>query len=288
MQTISLFALSGLEWIWANPIKYTREEIPAFDFPNKLYLDWATLSKAKHKIRHEEGTDAPVILFVHGLGNDKDIPYLKRCLRLCLQRGYRCVVFSYWRYDFEESRDYETVLNRIQERYPTAPISAVAWSAGVYPLARYLQKARSSTPLVSVVFQSGCLDFPQAVTDVFSQSNTSYCAFLHLQGLICMHRHVKNDQTLSPHQVEQIYAAMRSETNPMVLYNRFLCILNPVNTNHPLGHEGRIDQQLLALGEVQLACTSGASHYSHRAIDHMDRIEVCTLMRRIRVEPFFC
>ena len=94
-QTISLYALSQLEWLWAEPIKYTREEIPAFDPPNVLFLDWAKAGdSAKHKIIHQQGNDAPVVLFIHGLGDDREIPYMKRCVRLCLQRGYRAVVFS--------------------------------------------------------------------------------------------------------------------------------------------------------------------------------------------------
>ena len=94
-QTISLYALSSLEWIWAEPIRYTREEIPAFDAPNVLYLDWARVGdKAKHKITHQQGNDAPVILLVHGLGDDREIPYMKRCIRLCLQRGWRVAVHS--------------------------------------------------------------------------------------------------------------------------------------------------------------------------------------------------
>jgi predicted alpha/beta-fold hydrolase len=90
-----LYALSQLEWLWAEPIRYTREEIPAFDAPNVLFLDWAKAGDgAKHKISHQQGNDAPVVLFIHGLGDDREIPYMKRCIRLCLQRGYRAAVFS--------------------------------------------------------------------------------------------------------------------------------------------------------------------------------------------------
>jgi len=93
-QSISLYALSGIEWLWAEPIRFVREEVPAFDAPNVLFLDWAKAGDgAKHKISHQQGGDAPVVLFIHGLGDDREIPYMKRCIRLCLQRGYRAAVF---------------------------------------------------------------------------------------------------------------------------------------------------------------------------------------------------
>ncbi|KAH9257929.1 hypothetical protein BASA81_003948 [Batrachochytrium salamandrivorans] len=292
VQTISLYALSNLEWLWADPVQYTRENVPAFDHPNVLHLDWAKLGDriAKHTIEHVAGNDAPVILFVHGLGDDKDIPYMKRCVRQCLQRGYRCCVFSYWRFDFEESRDYKSILGRIQERYPTAPIAAVAWSAGVYPLLRYLQKARENTPLVSVVCQSGCLDFPQAVDDVFSQENTTYGVFLAHQARMCIYRHLDNDKTLSEEQISAVRRAIREESSPLNLYNRYLTIIQPEtlfdeDEPHELGHEGKVKlSELEKGGDLQLALQS-ASHYTHRVIDHMDRIAVCTLILHAEDDP---
>lgn len=293
MQTISLFALSSLEWLWAEPIKYTREEVEAFDAPNVLYLDWAKLGLRanKHKITHEAGSDTPVVLCIHGLGDDGDIPYVKRFVRLALQRGYRVCVYNYWRYDFEESRDLNTILERIQEKYPTAPIAAVGWSAGVYPLLRYLQKTGTASPLVAAVCQSGCLDFPQAVEDVLGSENATYGIFLTLQSMKCIFRHLNNDKLLSQEQISAVKRAVLEEPgNPMRLYNRFLYIIRPKGTDvnkpeefHPLGSPAHIDYTLE--GDVQDLVPAQAAYYTHRAIDHMKEIQVTTLILHAEDDP---
>jgi len=289
-QSITLYALSNLEWLWAEPIVYAREEVPAFDHPNVLYLDWAKTGEgAKHKISHQQGNDAPVVLLIHGLGDDKEIPYMKRCIRNCLQKGYRAVVFSYWRFDFEESRDLAAVLDRIQEKFPTAPIAAIGWSAGVYPLVRYLEKAGGNTPIIAAVCQSGCLDFPQAVDDVLGNENPTYGVFLAHQGRVCVRRHLNNDKNLTAAQKEAIHIALREEYHPMKLYNRFLYIVQPPGSllerpheRHPLGHEGYVD---IKKADFQAACLKTASHYSHKAIDHLDSVAVTTLILHSEDDP---
>lgn len=39
-------------------------------------------------------------------------------------------MYSYWRLDWMDARDLTTVLEHVQQRYPNAPIFAVAYSAG--------------------------------------------------------------------------------------------------------------------------------------------------------------
>jgi predicted alpha/beta-fold hydrolase len=287
-QTVSCFVLSHLEWFfWAEPINFEREYIPAFDSPNELFLDWASpSSEAKHKIQHHKQDaklDSPVILCIHGLGDDRDVPYLKRFSRSALERGYRVAIFSYWRYDFEESRDVQTVLDRIQDTYPNSPIIACAWSAGAYTLIRYLEKAGHNTPLLAAVCQSGCLDFAQAVHDVFAPGIPStYAPYLSFQGRICVYRHLQNDKRLTTQQQDEIKRALAEESNPLSLYDRFLRIIQPLgshpdkpNERHILGHQG----------DVTAESIDKASHYVHRASKYLHKIEVSTLLLHAEDDP---
>ena len=287
-QTIACFALSHLEKLWQEPITYARETIPAFDHPNVLFLDWASLDEAKHKIAHEQGpADTPVIVCVPGLGDDRNAPYVDRFVRSALTQGYRVVVHSYWRYDFEEARDLAEALDAVAAKYPSSPLIAIGWSAGVYALTRYLEKAGSDTPLIAAVCQSGCLDFPQAVDDVLNNENPSYGVFLDLQGRIAMRRHVDNDKTLTAEQKAAVELALAEEGHPLKLYARFLCIIQPLGSNlnkpmerHPLSHEGFIG----STGTPDERVASG-SHYRFRAIDHVDRIKVTTLVLHAEDDP---
>jgi predicted alpha/beta-fold hydrolase len=216
-QTITCFALSHLEKMWSDPIQYETQYIPAFDAPNQLAMDWASLEQAKHTISHAQGSsDQPVLVCIPGLGDDRNAPYVDRFVRSALRRGYRVVVHSYWRYDFEESRDLTEVLDAVGTRFPSSPIIAVAWSAGAYLLTRYLEKARSDTPLIAAVCQSGCLDFPQAVDDVLNNENPTYGIFLDLQGRICMRRHLDNDKNLTPAQKAAVEVALAEESRKLL------------------------------------------------------------------------
>ena len=209
----------------------------------------------------------------------------------------RVVMWSYWRFDFEDSRDLHIVVSHLQRQFPSAPIAAVAWSAGAYPLARYLQKAGENTPLVAAVCQSGVLDFPQAVADVFSQQNPTYKQFLLFQERVCVRRHLDNDKNLSSAARDEIEAALREESDALRLYDRFLCAVHPPRTPpfigappaaaaqapriNPYGHECALDDTAADWqGRVQ-----SASHYCAKAIDNMDRIAVTTLLLHAEDDP---
>lgn len=75
----------------------------------------------------------------------------------------------------------------------------------------------------------------------------------------------------------------------MRLYNRFLCIVRPPSSlierpheRHPLGHEGYID---IRKRDYQEACEKTASHYTHKAIDHLDSVAVTTLILHAEDDP---
>ena len=79
LQTVTCYALGALEWLfWADPIVYARETIPAHDPPNELFLDWASTGDTpKHDMGADHHLDVPIVLCIHGLGDDRNIPYLK-------------------------------------------------------------------------------------------------------------------------------------------------------------------------------------------------------------------
>ena len=177
----------------------------------------------------------------------------------------------------------QTVLDRISNKYPNSPVFACAWSAGAYTLVRYLEKAGADTPLVAAVCQSGCLDFAQAVHDVFSPNIPStYQPYLALQGRICVHRHLNNDKTLTKEQRDAVYRALGEELHPLRLYDRFLRAIQPPGSDadrpderHHLGH----------VGTIKPDDASGASHYMATAGDHLDKVETTLLLLHAEDDP---
>mmetsp|Transcript_32622 Transcript_32622/g.52023 ORF Transcript_32622/g.52023 Transcript_32622/m.52023 type:complete len:382 (-) Transcript_32622:517-1662(-) len=196
-QTVTCFVLSALEWLWARPIEFERQVLPCFEDVNEQYVDWAHYDSEEDSHTTLPGGDSsPVIICIHGLGDNRNAPYIKRFTRKCLRNGWRVAIWSYWRFDFEESRDLKIVIDSIQQKYPRAPLVGVAWSAGTYSLTRYLEKAGEDSPLVCAICQSGCLDFPQAIEDVTLNENKTYPLFLLKQTHVCIRRHVANDKRI--------------------------------------------------------------------------------------------
>ena len=103
-----------------------------------------------------------MIVLIHGLGDDRYIPYIQRFCRVCHSNGWRAAVWSYWRCDFSESRDLKAVVEHIQKNNPKAPIAAIGFSAGGHLLMRYLANHGTDVPLACAVTVSGCFDFVQA------------------------------------------------------------------------------------------------------------------------------
>ncbi|GBG33048.1 Monoacylglycerol lipase ABHD2 [Hondaea fermentalgiana] len=221
----------------------------------------------------------PIVLCIHGLGDNKDIPYIKRFARVCLRKGWRVVVWSYWRFMFEESRDLKIVIDHLHTQCPRAPITAVAWSAGSYYLTRYLQKAGADkTPLVSAICQSPCLDFVQAVNDVTANENTTYPLFLLGQAHTCVRRHVRNDKRIKD---KAAFNDLLLELDPMMLFNRFSTMLpEPIPDDTGFGPAGFTTDTGTVMERVQ-----NAAHYTTRSIDEMHKIQVPTLLLHAEDDP---
>jgi len=294
-QTVICFALSALEWIWAPEIHYARETIPCHDEPNEQFIDWAHYSSVVdtslpgHGIenlgydvedRGAENLETPVVICVHGLGDHRDIPYVKRFARLALRNGWRVAVWSWWKFDLADSRDLKLVVDHIHQRFPRAPLVGIGWSAGVYSLTQYLQKAGADTPLVAAVCQSGCLDFPGAVSDVTSNENTTYPLFLLGQAHKCIYRHVSNDKRIT--DKSKFDRLIIEELDPMNLFDRFYSMIPEPQEDMSGGYarDGFVATEGTVAERVK-----NAAHYSAKVIDHMDKIKVTTLLLHSEDDP---
>eukprot|EP00510_Aplanochytrium_minuta_P005911 CAMPEP_0184026602 /NCGR_PEP_ID=MMETSP0954-20121128/13632_1 /TAXON_ID=627963 /ORGANISM="Aplanochytrium sp, Strain PBS07" /LENGTH=616 /DNA_ID=CAMNT_0026310865 /DNA_START=6 /DNA_END=1856 /DNA_ORIENTATION=+ len=334
-QTISCYVISFSEWLWSEPILFERESIQSFDGMNEIHIDWAHYGSEKRENEDESGSEneskstepvfesggmnlgrfdpsnttyqppeegnksthweTPILILIHGLGDQKEVPYLKRFTRMCLQHGWRVAVYSYWRFDFEESRDLHLLIKHIEAKNPGSPLIAAAWSAGAHMLIRYLQKVGEDTPLVCAICQAGCYDFVEAVQNVISNENTTYPLFLMAQAQIGIRRHLRNDKTISKEERRKFDSILLSELHPMNLFNRFYCALpKDVDNTHGLekignvnlkeiehlGHEG-----FLSEGETFKEQIATAAWYTSRAVDNFDKIKVTTLLLHAEDDP---
>lgn len=103
--------------------------------------------------------DAPIVILLYGIGGKRDDAYMKQAVLQTAARSWRPVVYSYWRLDWQDHRDMDSIVKHIEDKFPRAPIFAVAFSAGGHVLATYLAAVGDKSPLVAAVTVSGCFDF---------------------------------------------------------------------------------------------------------------------------------
>ncbi len=221
-QTIICLAMSSLEFLWDHSIEFTREDVPSFDTARNgsmQHLDWASYAGGAVEM---EGSPRPVVVIVHGFGDNRYHPYSQRICRSASQAGWRCVVFSYWRFDFAETRDLRAVLEHVQSRNPLAPIVAVAYSAGGHLLLKYLQDAGKKTPLVAAISCSGCFDLENCVKNIAENENPTYLMYLNEQALVCARRHMDNDGAVkrSPALRRRLERVLDEERDCKRIYDR--------------------------------------------------------------------
>lgn len=224
-QTVTCLALSMMEWLWCKSVKYVREEVQGWD-GNDQHLDWVDeVPDDGEEVGGDSpgylGAGRPICVLIHGLGDDRYHPAILRMARLCKNQGFRVVVFSYWRFDFSESRDLETVLSHISRRLPRAPMLAIGWSAGGHLLINYLGSVGNATPLVSAVGISPATDFHQHGQFLQEEENAFYFRFLGLQAQKCLRRHVTYDSRIGDRQ-EFLKDFSRFEFNAINVYGNFL------------------------------------------------------------------
>ena len=198
-QTVLLYALGHLEWVWSK-LTWKHEAIDAVD-GNVLDVYWAGTDEARaggDELHAFRSTSQPVVILVPGIGGDSHSPYIKRMTRACSAYGWRVALHAYWRLDFNNTTDLKTVIECIATENPSAPICAVAFSAGGHLLFKYLQEVGSETPLVAAVTVSGCFDLRGAIRNVKENENGAYELFLNKQLRLCVRRHIARDKRFKP------------------------------------------------------------------------------------------
>eukprot|EP00457_Paulinella_chromatophora_P002164 gb/GEZN01002168.1/.p1 GENE.gb/GEZN01002168.1/~~gb/GEZN01002168.1/.p1 ORF type:complete len:659 (-),score=76.95 gb/GEZN01002168.1/:568-2544(-) len=222
--------------------------------------------------------DTPIMFMIHGLGDDKNHPYMRRWAKMSRKLGWRAVAFSYWRIDFHNTRDLEVVLNHVANSYPRAPIIAVAWSAGGHLLGSYLGQVGKRTPLVGAVIRSGCWNFRTAVGDIERNENSAYQFFLQMQTLECCRRHLQYDKHISDAkraQLEKLLSLSSLLLNPLSLYDRFIF-------QHGKYSYKRKEQHNLA---NYIPFENTREHWEHCAERYIPGIGITTLVLQARDDP---
>lgn len=195
---------------------------------------------------------------------------MKRFARLCRRHGWRAAAFSYWRFDFGETRDIECVVDHIHKMNPRAPLIGVAWSAGGSVLMKYLGVAGKNTPFVAAICVSGCFDFLQACSDVRENDNAAYTFFLTLQAKKCARRHLKNDTQLNPETKRQLQEIVDNfgMQDPLLLYDKWQHVIGEFS-NAPRNHNP---------GDKYKFLEHSAEHFKANAINSMTNVRVSTLL----------
>eukprot|EP00462_Mataza_sp_D1_P018475 CAMPEP_0175134140 /NCGR_PEP_ID=MMETSP0087-20121206/8023_1 /TAXON_ID=136419 /ORGANISM="Unknown Unknown, Strain D1" /LENGTH=453 /DNA_ID=CAMNT_0016416689 /DNA_START=216 /DNA_END=1577 /DNA_ORIENTATION=- len=277
-QTVVCLMITQLEWIWAKKVRVERETLLAWD-GNFQYVDWLHLdskrSRSKRQINSRFNQDAPILLLIHGLGDDNDHPYMKRMARIAKHHGWRTAAFSYWRIDLSEYRDLQSVVNHLHKTNPRAPIIAIAWSAGGHLLLKYLGKVGKNTPVVAAISLSGCFDFVQAVSDVQANESASYRLFLGVQTAECARRHLANDKHITDRQKFAQMTRLSAARDPLGFYDRFV---------FEMGRYSDIDQEEHAK-KPYTPFVNTASHYANSAASVIDKVGVSTLIMHAVDDP---
>jgi predicted alpha/beta-fold hydrolase len=241
-QTGVLFALSHIEWLFHTDLHWQREEIQSMDTftwknpttgvveQNMLHLDWAIWRDDNENMSEGpagdgyRSTGTPIVILVHGLGDDINHPYVRRAARALHRVGWQCCCFSYWRADWYDPTDLITVVNHISNKNSTSPLCAIAWSAGGHMLVRMLQEVGKNTPLVAAISVSGCYDLPKVIDNISANENPTYRLFLSQQLKVCINRHMDNDLKFTKHLLSRTFISafvFEKFGKPMEMYDRF-------------------------------------------------------------------
>jgi len=271
-QTIICLAVSSLEFLFDHPIEFERERVPSFDAManNTQKIHWASM--AHHRTETTQ-SPRPVIVIVHGFGDNRFHPYVQRICRSCLHSGWRPVVWSYWRFDFGEHRDLESVLYFIQRRNPMAPLLAVAYSAGGHLLLKYLQAMGKKTPLVAAISCSGCFDLPYTIENIKRNENVSYRLYLDQQAEVCARRHMANDNRID----KELFSKFLDEEHDCErIYDMTLFSLPTYSYKNETLHESYPSYQFKR---------QTADHYANQASKFMDNVQITTLVLHAQDDP---
>ncbi|KAH8081716.1 poly(3-hydroxybutyrate) depolymerase [Aureococcus anophagefferens] len=140
--------------------------------------------------------DTPIILLLYGVGGTRDDHYMKHLALTCAARGWRPVALTYWRLDWNETRDLDNAVEQLRKTHPSAPLFCVAHSASAFLLVQYLARKGSACPLVAAVTLAGCMDFLRTYEFVKRTKNITYRKVFDRGMRRCVRRHAAYDPHL--------------------------------------------------------------------------------------------
>lgn len=276
-QTILLYMVSHLELWWQNPLRYFKESVPCAGpcSPQELY--WVELETEPHGARNilidsskgdevfvdsrsnngdSSGDDSsgdsdfidvdpeymnePILLLIHGLGNDRNHIALQRYSRAAREAGWQVVIWEYTTTGVNDTAGLHAVINHISARFPSSPLCAVAWSLGSLYLIKYLTEVGKNTPLVCAVTVSGCLSLLETGQVTRDSENVAYWYILASATKAALKRYLGSATGLSEQVRAKLTKHMDTESDPLRLYDyfQFYAGANPQRYDRPYQYMG--------------------------------------------------
>lgn len=228
MQTVmcTVFAEFASRYLM-RPLEWVSQSFTSFD-GNKFNLEYY-IPESQLEEDEELSDEAPIIFLLYGIGGTKNDHYIKRLTLASTSRGYRVVVFSYWRLDWMETRDMATAVESVKARYPMAPICCIACSAGAHLLFPFLADCgrKGLSPFVCATSISGCLDFERTYKFVESNQNRAYRNMLNNAMYRCVKRHHESciHNTMTEDELSNLLSIRRAN----IMYDRHLSTMKEFN-----------------------------------------------------------
>ena len=258
-QTILMYMLSHLELWWQNPLRYGKELVPCAGPCSPQALYWVELESERMGARNilldrsngdevfvdsksspdesSSGDDSqadggfvnvdpeymnePILLLIHGLGNDRHHIALQRYSRAAREAGWRVVIWEYVTTGVTDTVGLHAVINHIASQYPSSPLCAVAWSLGSLFLMKYLTEVGKNTPLVCAVSVSGCLSLLDAGEITRDNENVAYWYILASATKNALHRFLSSVTHLSDQVRAKLSKHLETEADPLRMYDYF-------------------------------------------------------------------
>jgi len=259
-QTILLYIISQLEQLWQNPLKFTKELVPCPGPTSPQSIYWVVpqsdstrrsasvidpihgggelfvdaKSNSRGSSDEEESLDSgnfvevdseymnePILILIHGLGNDKDHIAVQRYCRAATDAGWKVVVWEHVAQSVTDTTGLHAIIDHIAQRYRSSPICAVAWSLGCLYLMKYLTEVGKDTPLVCAISISGCLSLLETGECTRDNENRAYWNILAGATRIQLRRYLNHVHHLSDQSRRKLAKHLETETDPLRLYDYF-------------------------------------------------------------------
>ena len=261
-QTILLYSLSHMELWWQNPLRYIKELVPSPGPCSAQPIYWVDVEPtssgesqamvdvsrgeevfvdSRSGVESTDDSDTgsasveadpeymnePILLFIHGLGNDRDHIALQRYSRAAREAGWRVVIWEYVCQSVTDIDGITAVINHLATKFPASPICAIAWSLGCLYLMKYLTTVGKDTPLVCAVSISGCLSLRLAGEGTRDNENMAYWHILGSATKTALRRWMASVTHITDALRLKLQKAIDSESDPLRLYDYFQFYAGP-------------------------------------------------------------